>query len=630
MAKYYFNGKLYSFPGAFGAIKAISSVGASIPEFQVGLIMGQQDKGKPYSNDDPFVGFSKLSDIWDYYGRYSDIAKAFEYAKKKGMSSCFCVGMSPSTQAECTAPDETPEASIVFTVKDYGALANDHLIEIEGVHNRVVDGAVTGTFILGETVKDDATGLLTGIIISIPDATHIVIQTTSAAFIGAEAITGVTSGATCTLIAIGVDLQTGCVVKTIPPKNSQFLAANVDAAKNQITVQGTDGLSVGQSYIITDNDVAANYETIEIQEVNSITKVITLVGNLANAYTTAAYARIFQQDTDNEEVSDVLYSQDEIVSYYAEAEDRLLIAEEAAADKLVLEHAAAQYVPEFTTSTAGTSPVVAASDYNTAFTNFPDKLTEFSNTWSLDLRIFYPITDNATVHGYLKNFATARRALGKPISGIVGGGDNDIGQTALDEIKAINHQDVDYLVGGIDDDPAYISNAAELFGNRIYNAVAHNQTFDKVIASTVEAWYNEESAIGNALINGGGMVITIPTHAKGIGYVWAKGQSTLLANTVSWNMDDTTYLIMQRDLSYLCQKIMVEGYEGQFVGNDNLTVADVSRYAVATIKSMMSKGIIISGKVDEIVEEAEGWTIKWAAKLPSEKNYIGIVTQILA
>jgi len=628
MAKFYFNGKLYSFPGAFGAIKAISSVGASIPEFQVGLIMGQQDKGKPYSDTDPFVGFSKLSDIWDYYGRYSDIAKAFEYAKKVGMSSCFCTGMSPSTQAECTALDETPEDSIVFTVKDYGALANDHQIEIEGVHNRVVDGAVTGTFIVGETVKDDATGLLTGIVISIPDATHIVIQTTSATLFGAEAITGVTSGATCTLLAIGLDLQTGCVVKTIPPKNSQFLAANVGAGENQITVQGTDGLSVGQSYIITDND--ANYEDIVIQEVNDVTKVVTLESALANAFTTAKYARIFQQDTDNEEVSDVLYSQDEIVSYYAEVEDRLLIAEEAAADKLVLEHAAAQYVPEFTTSTAGTSPTVAASDYNTAFTNFPDKLTEFSNTWNLDLRIFYPVTDSATVHGYLKNFATARRALGKSISGIVGGGDNDIGQTALDEIKAINHQDVQYAVGGFDDDPAYISNAAELFGNRIYNAVAHNQTFDKIAAATVEAWYNEESAIGKALVNGGAMIITIPKHAKGIGYVWAKGQNTLLANTVSWNMDDTTYLVMQRDLADLCSKIMVEGYEGQFVGNDNLTVADVTRYAIATISSMVSKGIIVSGKVDEIVEETEGWTIKWAAKLPNEKNYIGIVTQILA
>jgi len=627
MAKFYFNGKLYSFPGAFGAIKAISSVGASIPEFQVGLIMGQQDKGKPYLDADPFVGFSKLSDIWNYYGRYSDIAKAFEYAKKKGMSSCFCTGMSPSTQAECTALDETPVDSIVFTVRDYGALANDHVIEIEGVHNREIGVGSSANFILGETVKDDATGLLTGIVISKPDTTHMVIQTTSATPIGAEAITGVTSAATCTLIAIGVTLQVGCVVKTIPPKNSQFLTANVGVGGNQITVQGTDGLSVGQSYIITDND--ANYEDIVIQEVNDVTKVITLESALTNAFTTTKYARIFQQDTDNEEVSDVLYSQDEIVSYYAEAEDRLLIAEEAAADKGILAHAAAQYVPEFTTSTPGTSPAVAASDYNTAFTNLPDKLTEFSNTWNLDLRIFYPVTDNATVHGYLKNFATERRALGKPIAGIVGGGDNDIGQTALDEIKAINHQDIQYAVGGFDDDAAYISHAAELFGNRIYNTVAHNQTYDKVVASTVEAWYNEESAIGKALMNGGGTVITIPKHAKGIGYVWAKGQSTLLANTATWNMDDTTYLIMQRDLADYCQKIMVEGYEGQFVGNDNLTVADVTRYAIATINSMVSKGIIVSGKVDEIVEEAEGWTIKWAAKLPSEKNYIGIVTQIL-
>jgi hypothetical protein len=254
--------------------------------------------------------------------------------------------------------------------------------------------------------------------------------------------------------------------------------------------------------------------------------------------------------------------------------------------------------------------------------------TEFANTYGKDIRVVYPVTNNATVHGYLKNFATQCRANGKPISGIVGGGENDIDRTALDEIKAINSQDIQYAVGGVDDYASYISHAALLFGNRLANAVAHNQTFDKLPVSTVEAWYNDASAIGVALINGGGMVITIPKHAKGMGFVWAKGQNTLLANTAPWNTDNTTYLVMQRDLSDYAQKIMVEGYESQFVGNDGLTVSDVDRFAKATITSMVSKGIITSGKVDEIIEEAEGWTIKWMAKLPKERNYIGIVTEI--
>lgn len=629
MAKFYFNGKLYSFPGAFGAIKAISSAGAAIPEFQVGLIMGQQDKGKPYTDDDPFVGFSKLSDVWDYYGRNSDISKAFEYAKKKGMNACFCVGMSPALQGECTLLDETPEDTIVFTIRDYGAPGNDHQIEVDGVHNREINAepAPTGVFLLGETVKDDATGLKTGIVISKPDATHMVIRTTSATIIAAEAIVGVTSAATCTLLAAGD--QNGCVVMTTPPKNSQFLKADAIQGAISIQVQSVALLSAGQSYIITDN--VGEYEDITIDRVNEETNVVYLTTGIVldGGFETAKYARIFQNDTESEEESEVLYSQDEIVEYYKEANNRLLTAAEAAADKEVIAQIELTYVNEFTTSTPGTSPTVSAGDYQTAFAEFPDKLTEFSNTWNVDLRIFYVVTDNATAHGYLKNFATARRALGKSICGIVGGALTDIDLVALAEIKAINHQDIQYAVGGLDDEAAYISHAAELFGNRIANTIAHNQTFDKVVATKVEAWYNEESAVGKALINGGGMLVTIPKHAKGMGFVWAKGQNTLLANTVSWNMDHTTYLVMQRDLADYCSKIMVEGYEGQFVGNDNLTVGDVVRFANATISSMVSKGIITSGTIDEVVSEGEGWTIYWNAKLSKERNYIGIVTQII-
>lgn len=628
MAGFYFNGKVNYFPGAYGMIQVISSAGAAIPEFQIGLIMGKQDKGKPYSDADPFVGFSKTSDVWNYYGRYSEIAKAYEYAKSMGMGACFCVGMNPSIQPEFTVLDETPVATVLFTVRDYGAHANDHSIEIDGVHNRTLSAGSSASFILGETVADTATGLKTGIVISKPDGTHVVIRNTSATPIGAEAIVGVTSAATGTLAIIGA--QVGCVIMTTPPKNSQFLMADVVLGATQISVQGVAGISAGQEFNLTDND--GTYETITVQSVNTVTNVITLESAITTAagFTTAKYARIFQNDTDNIEESDVLYSQDEVVAYYADAEGRLLIGEEASANKGIPDQIEATYVTEFVTSTPGSLPVATVSDYQTAFALFPDLFTEFSNVYGKDLRVLYPVTDNATVHGYLKAFAVARRALGKPISGIVGGGDNDIDFVALAEIRAVNSQDVDYTVGGVDDEPSYLSHAALLFGNRIVNAVAHNQTFDKVPASKVEAWYNEESAVGVALINGGGMIITIPKHAKGMGYVWAKGQSTLLANTVPWNLDNTTYLRMQRDISDCAQKIMVEGYESQFVGNDGLTVADVDRFAKATIASMVAKGIIVSGKVDEIIDESEGWTIKWAAKLPTERNYIGIVTQILA
>jgi len=628
MAGFYFNGKVNYFPGAYGMIQVISSAGAAIPEFQIGLIMGKQDKGKPYSDADPFVGFSKTSDVWNYYGRYSEIAKAYEYAKSMGMGACFCVGMNPSIQPEFTVLDETPVATVLFTVRDYGAHANDHSIEIDGVHNRTLSAGSSASFILGETVADTATGLKTGIVISKPDGTHMVIRTTSATQIGTEAIVGVTSAATGTLAAIGVEV--GCVIMTTPPKNSQFLMADVVLGATQISVQGVAGISAGQEFNLTDND--GTYETITVQSVNTVTNVITLESAITTAagFTTAKYARIFQNDTDNIEESDVLYSQDEVVAYYADAEGRLLIGEEASANKGIPDQIEATYVTEFVTSTPGSLPVATVSDYQTAFALFPDLFTEFSNVYGKDLRVLYPVTDNATVHGYLKAFAVARRALGKPISGIVGGGDNDIDFVALAEIRAINSQDIQYAVGGVDDEASYLSHAALLFGNRIVNAVAHNQTFDKVPASKVEAWYNEESAVGVALVNGGGTIITIPKHAKGMGYVWAKGQNTLLANTVPWNLDNSTYLIMQRDLSDYSQKIMVEGYESQFVGNDGLTMADVDRFAKATISSMVAKGIIVSGKVDEIIDESEGWTIKWAAKLPTERNYIGIVTQILA
>lgn len=626
--QFYFNGKLNYFPGTYGQIKVVSSAGAAIPDFQVGLMMAKQDMGKPYTDADPFVGFSKLSDIWNYYGKNSEMSEAAEYVKKKGASAWFCVGMNPSTQPEFTVLDETPVNTVTFTVRDYGAHANDHLIEIDGVHNRTLSVGASTNFILGETVADTATGLKTATVISKPDATHLVLRDTSATIIGAEAIVGITSSATGTL-AVATS-QIGCVIMTTPPKNSLFVTSNVTLGDTQIAVQSVEGIAPGHDYIITDND--GTYEDITALEVNAATNIITLETAIVTAagFAIAKYARIFQNDTDNMEESEVLYSQDDVVAYYADEENHLLIGEEAAADKGVPKQIEATYVTEFVTKTAGTIPEASTGDYQTAFALFPDLFTEFANIYGKDIRVIYPVTDNATVHGYLKAFAVEMRAKNKPISGIVGGGNNDIDFVALAEIKAINNQDVQYAVGGIDDIAAYKSHAAEAFGNRLANVVAHNQTFDRLEATKVEAWYNEDSEIGKTLLAGGGLIITIPRHAKGTGYVWAKGQNTLLANTIPWNLDNTTYLVMQRDLADYSQKIMLEGYEGQFIGNDNLTIADVDRYAKATISSMVSLGIIASGKIDEISDDEEGWKIKWLAKLPTERNYIGIVTQILA
>ncbi len=56
---------------------------------------------------------------------------------------------------------------------------------------------------------------------------------------------------------------------------------------------------------------------------------------------------------------------------------------------------------------------------------------------------------------------------------------------------ALNSDDVQFAARGLDGVAAYKSLAGQLFGIRLANSVAHNQTNDEIVCSTVEKAYSQ-------------------------------------------------------------------------------------------------------------------------------------------
>src|SRR3990167_6219581 len=135
-------GKNHVIPNAYSEVNVISDVGAPLPDFNIGLIVGAAESGTPWDfninstarTGDPIPKeategtrpvmkfFGNSSYVGREYGFDSDIYKAFKVAKRHGMPGCW---ISAVNQLErCTANLLETTASIKLFAKSFGPVGN--------------------------------------------------------------------------------------------------------------------------------------------------------------------------------------------------------------------------------------------------------------------------------------------------------------------------------------------------------------------------------------------------------------------------------------------------------------------------------------------------------------------------
>lgn len=564
-------------PGAYGQVNIVSNVGAAIPDFNVGAVLASAEKGTPYNfvsgslkkqvetTRPVFTEYGGSSQVAKVAGEDSELATAFRYAKKHGLTRCYVAIINALTRPEANLLDSVPAAAIRVFSKEFGAPLNWTKI------------AVT---------------------------------------------------------ANGGDRT----ITVTPVKSYVMLTANATLGSNRIKVKSIDRLKVGQKWWVAANDTTP--QELEIKELSSRLDAngqyeyfVTFTANLAAAHSTAQYALMFQEDTNNTNVSPALTTNEAIVDWFNSALSKYLGATKTT-DTLIAA-LSATYIGKITGATQGTSPDPAGGDWTSFFDLMDTELTNFEVSEKRRMRLFLQVDGTPSNHLKFRDFLIARRNLRKPMAGICGtlwgsvaidaGGDTN--PTTL--AAALNNQDTQFATGGGDYLDGYLTHGPALFGLRIGNTPAHNLTRDKIVFSTLEKMWDEDGAgqISKLLRFGCSAI-----DRNRDGFFIVQGINTLQANDFVWNTDtEDTAFPMNRDLADLVERTVLEWLNAEHVGADNVTSATLAVGLQATFKKLKDNGFLKEGITKSILPNSEGngFDVEWDAKQPNQNDFFRVTMNII-
>ncbi|MGE5680360.1 MAG: hypothetical protein ACM34K_05710 [Bacillota bacterium] len=394
----------------------------------------------------------------------------------------------------------------------------------------------------------------------------------------------------------------------IPPKLTKFLSANASTSSKEISLEDVEGLFAGLSINLVSNSVLTP-QAVKIVSVDSENSKITIDSNPSSAFAAADYARIFVEDTDNQEVNifdTTAISVNDIIN--AISKGQILNASRGTNTGIVPTTLAKTYLQAISGATKGTSPVATTTsggDYDLIGGKLPQLFEEFSNYTKARIRLVNLLTSDSAVHMIYKTVALTLRNINYSIQVITGCKKGDIDKEASDSdhpiarLKALNSSDIILIVMGIDNKDAYISLAPQIAGIMASNSVKHNLTWDKISAVVVEKFFGESNKISELqpLINAGAIVLRTDSD----GFFIAQGLNSYQDHAKEWNEeDDTTYLIMQRQIV----DFVNEGIrKGMRVGSDDVTVSTETEKLLGILKTYSDQKFITSYGVTRAEEK---------------------------
>lgn len=411
----------------------------------------------------------------------------------------------------------------------------------------------------------------------------------------------------------------------IPPKNVTFLTADSGTGKT-FAVGSVIPYKIGDTIFITSNAYAAPVSKI-IESINTTTKEVTVTVAVAVSALATDYARIFQEDTDNKEVSVALTTRALVTAFYQTSVN--LDVALATGVTVMPTTLAKAYIQNLTSATKATSPAATANDWQAVCDNFARWNNEFAVVNRTYMRIVGITTSDSANQIAFRDMAIARRAAGLPCAVVCGSALGDYLLSSSAEPKArtlaLNNDSFQFAGFGDSGYGGNLSYAGYIFGSRMANNVNHNQTNDDLPFAAPEKAYSKED-VALVAYNAAGVMSIISTKT---GYKMCQGLTTYQDQTQTFNPDTKqTYLVANRDSADFFLRAVIELLE-TINGTDGVTQEVISSALVKLGDDLIALGIITQHDIDSILKTGNAWNVKDTAKVESPTDFIGVTSTIL-
>ena len=555
-------------PGAYAITNIINEGGSVIPVFNVGVIVAEAAEGLPYT-----VG----------------------------------TGGTPAMTA-----DEfiKPYADVASMKRDKGSEGNSPMVRAM----RYAKAGGAGT-VFALNVRP-LTPVTLGEIQNVTPVKALTISTTGKKY-----------GAAANHISITIAAYVHTI---IGPKNITHLTVEGATGQPTVTVADVRDYKAGDSVYIAANDTAPVAH--EIETVNATAKTITFTANLAATLALAQYPVIYQEDTENQEVSsEALDTVDKVTAFYGNsAYCNAAIASGITIMPITLTKT---YLNALTNAVDATSPAATGTDWQNVADDFARWNEEFAIVNKVYMRILNLVTGDDANHASFVALATTMRTNNKPIALVSGCVLGDYTLSNGDEpparALALNSDEIQLAGFGADGYDPYLSYGPYIFGIRVGSAVNHNQTADLLgngVFLTVEkAFYRDDPAL-EVYVKAGVMAIIMDKF----GYKIVQGVTTYQDQTTTFNTNSRkTYLVALRDLADFDLRVMMELLD-QYAGADNVTKESVANAVMGSSEILKNDLLYISGyAIQSITKKPSGWEVKRKIGLDSPTDFIGLINNIV-
>ena len=417
----------------------------------------------------------------------------------------------------------------------------------------------------------------------------------------------------------------------IPPKLTKWLTAYASTTSTWLSPENVEGLAVNQAIKLWDNSASAPQATT-IMEIDSTNLKIRIADLPTSAYAASAYARIFLEDTDHQEVATFASTASitDVISFINKGST--FNATRGVYTGAVPTTLTKTYFQTFTGATKGTSPVAtdsASGSYDTFAASAGQWFATFTNYTGVRIRILGLLDSAAAEHLVYSGLALTLRTNNQYSIQVVSGcalGDILLssGTDPITRAKALNSDDFILAGMGYDGKAAYLSLAPRFAGMMSANSVLHNFTNDSISATTVEYLLGASNVDVTAKFLAAGVLVI----GTGANFYIVQGINTWQNQATRWTSDGAhTYKIMQRQIV----DYVYEGYKTQMnrvVGADGYGPAVASAQGLSILNKYERGGFITDYKMVDAWRDGDAVLTKPNIVPAEETDFVGWILQV--
>lgn len=586
------NGQVQYLPGAYTATRVSSSAPGQLPVFLVPVIIGQGDMGVPQgvgSDADRFAGENSSpwrelltnADAEAIYGKGSEIAIAFAYAKRHGLPRAFACALNTLTRGKVVATSTGPVNQAHVRCALWG---------VKPGWTKVKWASQVWT-----VLRPSAFSLLSANAAS--GATRVYVKDNSWAVPGQSLEIGANGvvNASVTVRSVGVEYTSGGQLNPYIDLTGALGASYNTSAYAGIALYGNDSQTV--------------------TGVASLSAFVDAVNSTGTASGKDFAAALHADQTGVVPASIASLTPFKDISAWATV--------------------TAGTAPAMTT--ANVTTFTAALDTSL--------WTRFVQDFGTLPRSFFLVSSSSTNHATLRDYTIARRSAGFPISVVAGCAWGDTSTSSGTDTSpnyrsgVLNSQDFILVANGHNKLGSYLTTAAAVWGLQTANDVGHNLTADAFVG--VSEWETQWSDPQLATLARAGVITNRLSISSGVRWVVMQGLNTLQANAGPvWNeSDQTTWSVMQRDLMDFVDRTVKFDFDVGAVGQDSVSNSAAAGILVRRAqRSLVPRGYLVPGPNGEPPfqvtgvtqnESATGKDVEWSVRLKELNDYMAITTTIL-